>query len=376
MAARGYAAPEVEAAYARAEILSQEVADLSRLAPALYGLGAFYASTAQPGKAREFGHRLHTVADAQRDEDTLIEANVILGIARYLEGDPAAAEGHFDHVLARWDREKHRSHIFVYGQEPGIVSLTMAALARGWLGRIDEAIEFAEEAELRAREVAHPLTLAYTLAGTGILYQSLADIERAENTARDLVTVASEYALPLWLAWGRTVRGWALLARGKVEEGMAEIAAGVAGAEIAHSSVMRIHFLSQLGEAFGRLGFVSDGIAMVEEGFADLELADERVSEAELHRSRGLLHLAGDGESAAAEACFRRGIEVARSQKALLLELRSATALAALLVAEGRPAEARVLLEDVTGRFTQGQGTAVFQDASRLLERIAAGSRS
>jgi ATP/maltotriose-dependent transcriptional regulator MalT len=138
---------------------------------------------------------------------------------------------------------------------------------------------------------------------------------------------------------------------------------------------MRIHFLSQLGEAFGRLGFVSDGLAMVEEGFADLELTDERVSEAELHRSRGLLHLAGDGESAAAEACFRRGIEVARSQQALLLELRAATALAELLVADGRAAEARALLEDVTGRFTQGQGTAVFQDASRLLERISAGSR-
>ena len=151
---------------------------------------------------------------------------------------------------------------------------------------------------------------------------------------------------------------------------MAEITVGMAGAEVAHSSVMKIHFLSQLAAVFGRLGYVNEGITLVEEGFADLEPTDERVSEAELHRSRGLLHLAGKRESVAAEACFRRGIEVARGQQALLLELRSATALAGLLAGEERAEEARVLLEAVTGRFTQGFGTPVLQNASDLLERV------
>jgi tetratricopeptide (TPR) repeat protein len=370
MAARGYAAPEAESAYARAEALSREVADPSRLAPALYGLGAFYASTAQPRKADEFGRRLHAVAEVEGDEDMLIEANVILGIAQYLQGNSGAAEERFAEVLAHWEPETHRGHIFAYGQEPGVVSLTMTALTRGWAGRLDEALACAAEAERRARDVAHPLTLAYTLAGIGILYQLLADVESAERTARELVTVASEHALPMWLAWGRTMRGWALLKRRRADEGMAEITVGIAGADLAHSSVMRVHFLSQVAEEFGALGHVGDGMTMVEEGFAELERTDERVSEAELHRSRGLLYLAGNAGSAAAEACFRRGIEVARGQEALLLELRSATALAELLVGEERAAEARALLEGVIGRFTQGQGTPVLDSASELLEQI------
>ena len=151
---------------------------------------------------------------------------------------------------------------------------------------------------------------------------------------------------------------------------MAEITVGMASAQVAHSSVMKIHFLSQLAEAFGRLGYVSEGVTMVEEGFADLEPTDERVSEAELHRSRGLLHLAVKDESLAAEACFRRGIEVARRQQALLLELRSATALADLLASKERAGEARVLLEEVTGRFTQGLGTPVLRNANDLLDRV------
>ncbi|HEX2045093.1 MAG TPA: AAA family ATPase, partial [Gaiellaceae bacterium] len=375
MAVRGYAAPEAESAYARAEALSREIDDVSRLAPALYGLGAFYASTAQPRKAYEFGRRLHAVAEAETDEDMLIEANVMLGIAQYLRGDPLAADARFEDVLARWRPEKHRAHIFSYGQEPGVVGLTMTSLTRAWAGRIDEALGYAAEAELRGHEVAHPLTLAYTLAGIGLVYQLVGDVDSAERTAGELVATASEHALPMWLAWARTMRGWALLKRGRRDDGMAEIAVGMAGAERAHSSVMRVHFLSQVAEAFGELGHVEEGLAMVDQGFAELERTDERVSEAELHRTRGILLLAGDAGRAAAEPCFRRGIEVARGQQALLLELRSATALAELLVGEKRAPEARALLEDVVGRFTQGRGSPVLESARALLEQVAAGER-
>ncbi|MDQ3874079.1 MAG: hypothetical protein M3322_00810, partial [Actinomycetota bacterium] len=90
------------------------------------------------------------------------------------------------------------------------------------------------------------------------------------------------------------------------------------------------------------------------------------VSEAELHRSRGLLHRA-EGRMLAAETSFRQGIEVARRQRALLLELRSATALAELVLAEGRAGEASGLLRGVLGRFSQGEGVPVLARARRLL---------
>ncbi|MDQ3859272.1 MAG: hypothetical protein M3327_12660 [Actinomycetota bacterium] len=174
----------------------------------------------------------------------------------------------------------------------------------------------------------------------------------------------------MWLAWGRTLRGWALLERGRADEGIAAIAVGIAGAELANSGVMRIHFLSQLAAAFARIGHGSDGSAMVEEGFGALEQTDERVSEAELHRSRRLLHFASNAGSAAAEASFRHGIDVARRQQALLLELRSATALAEVLAGEKRASEARVLLEGVIDRFTQGQGIGVLDRARELLAQL------
>ena len=372
MAARGYAAPEAETAFARAETLSRELGDPSRIGPALYGLGAFYATTAQQGKAHDLGLRLLAVAEEDGDEDALIEANVVLGVAEFLQGNLLEAEAREERALASWKLEKHRGHIFVYGQEPGLVSMTMKALTCAWLGRVDEALHFAREAEAGARELAHPLTLAFTLGSVGILQQVLLDVERVEQTADDLVALTSEYGLPMWLAWGRTLRGWALFERGRGEEGLIEITYGMAAADVARSAVMNIHFQSQLGEEFAKLGYVREGRAMVEEAFAALEPTEERVSEAELHRSRGVLHLLADGDAAEADACFRRGIDVARRQHALLLELRSATALAELWAEQGRVEEARALLGGVTGRFAGGADAPVLRRAGRLLAELSA----
>lgn len=370
MAAKGYASPEAEAAYARAEALSREIDDPARTAQALYGSAAFYLTTSQLDKSQDLGLRLLAMAEAAGDEDALLESDILLAIAEFLQGRLRASEPYVQRALDTWDPEKHRSHIFVYGQEPGAVALSMAALNNGWLGQVEEALRFAEAAQAAAAEIGHPLTFAYTLASVGILYQVLGEIERTEHTAVELVALTKGHKLPMWLAWGRTLHGWALLERGERELGLAEIALGVAGAEVVRSVVMKIHFLSQLAEAFSKHGFVQEGHDMLEQGFALLEETGERVSEAELHRARGVVHLA---ENAAdeAEACFRRGIEVARGQEALLLELRSATALAELWAKDDRVNDARVLLDEITGRFTDGWETPVLLDAVELRKALS-----
>jgi len=91
----------------------------------------------------------------------------------------------------------------------------------------------------------------------------------------------------------------------------------------------------------------------------------ERLFEAELHRLRGEFLLAEDVAAGAdAEACFRRAAATARRQGAAALELRAATSLARL----GRAADARPLLADVYGRFTEGFDTPDLADARAVLD--------
>ena len=69
--------------------------------------------------------------------------------------------------------------------------------------------------------------------------------------------------------------------------------------------------------------------------------------------------------------CFRTAIEIARRQSAKSLELRATTSLARLLATQGRRDEARTMLADIYGWFTEGFDTADLKDAKALLDELS-----
>ena len=74
---------------------------------------------------------------------------------------------------------------------------------------------------------------------------------------------------------------------------------------------------------------------------------------------------------AEAERCFRTAIEIARRQSARSAELRATTSLARLLAKQGRRDEARTMLAEIYGWFTEGFDTADLKDAKALLEELS-----
>ena len=104
-------------------------------------------------------------------------------------------------------------------------------------------------------------------------------------------------------------------------------------------------------------GRVDDALRARDEGFAHAEQYGEGGYLAELRRAKAeLLRLQGD--IAGAEAEFAAAVEYARGQQARSFELRAATGWAQLLIASGRHADARAVLEPVYAWFTEGLGTA------------------
>ncbi|MCI0525965.1 MAG: hypothetical protein L0Y56_00730, partial [Nitrospira sp.] len=72
-----------------------------------------------------------------------------------------------------------------------------------------------------------------------------------------------------------------------------------------------------------------------------------------------------------AETCFRQAIDISRHQSAKSLELRAAMSLARLWQKQGRQAEARQILAEIYGWFTEGFDMADLKEARALLEELS-----
>ena len=128
--------------------------------------------------------------------------------------------------------------------------------------------------------------------------------------------------------------------------------------------------LSLLAAACGKEGQTDDALALVAEALAAVKKGDEHRWEAEIYRVKGELLLASK-ESSEAEPCFRHAIDIARCQSAKSLELRAVVSLSRLLQQQGKNDEARRILAEIYGWFTEGFDTADLKDAKALLEELS-----
>jgi len=130
--------------------------------------------------------------------------------------------------------------------------------------------------------------------------------------------------------------------------------------------------LALLAEAHGQVSQAEAGLAVLTEALTVVEQTGERSYEAEIHRLTGQLLLARSGAPhTEAEACFRRALDVARHQQAKSWELRAAMSLSRLWQRQGKRHDARQVLAEVYGWFTEGFETADLQEAKTLLEELA-----
>ena len=78
------------------------------------------------------------------------------------------------------------------------------------------------------------------------------------------------------------------------------------------------------------------------------------------------------GRAELAEADFREAIALAQKMSAKAWELRATMSLARLLDVQGRRDEARAMLAEIYGWFTEGFDTADLKDAKALLDELNA----
>jgi predicted ATPase len=189
--------------------------------------------------------------------------------------------------------------------------------------------------------------------------------------------LSTAHGLTNFLPYATLWRGRALADQGHYQEGIAQIQKGLAASRLLGAVLGRPLHLCLLAEAYKGAGRLDDAINALAEALAIADEHEIRFYEAEIHRLKGELLLEQNNANAVeAQSCFERAIEIARRQGAKSWELRATMSLARLLAKQGKCDEARAMLAEIYGWFTEGLDTADLKDARALLDELNAQATS
>jgi tetratricopeptide (TPR) repeat protein len=334
MLSRGFAAPEMEANYARLFELCNQCGEtaIEQLFWAYWGLWTYYEVRAIYPRAEEIGKRALEVAERVNDAGLLVGAHAALGAARLMRGALDEARHHFEAGAALYDMKAHAPLALFFGQDGG-------AMCISWLTWVFAHQGDAEALEARARqslalayELRQPSTQGFVEAVVAAAYNAIGQYDLGEQHARKLIEIADEQGFPHWQAQGRATCGWAVQGRGNTDEAARLIREGLDAYLGTGTRAARTYFNGALIAAEIARGHLDEARALLDETYAFVDEGDERFYLAELYRLEGRLILAQGGAAARERAreCLIRARDLAREQGARTFELRAAQDIAGL----------------------------------------------
>ena len=152
---KGFGAPEVGAAYARALELCRQ-AEERDVIPVLRGLWEFYelrAASADLETALELADRCLRLARAANDPELLLVAHDISGDTRVCLGEFVAAREYLEQAIALYDPQRHRAHAYLHGYDTGVFCRMLNGLVLWYLGYMDRSLESSNRAVALARSL-------------------------------------------------------------------------------------------------------------------------------------------------------------------------------------------------------------------------------
>jgi tetratricopeptide (TPR) repeat protein len=345
---------------------------MSQLFPVQFELTLFHMCSAHHRAAQAVATDFIKLARAADDPVALHAALCVMGVSSYWLGEFEIANSYFEEGMSFFSPERHRDVAFIYEPDPTAGSLGYWGYTLWSLGYPDQALQRTERMLGLAQELTllHPSSLAMSLGHAATVHSLRGEASMALARAEAGLALANEHGLRAWKAIHRTIICAVLSGEGR--EGILKLQDAVNAYWATGFRVMNSAMFASLALAFGERAQFDEAERAMDEAFSFIEEADERAYEAEVHRLKGELLLMQDASHAArAEECFRGAIEIARRQRAKSWELRATISLAGLLVKDRRREEARAMLAEIHGWFTEGFDTADLKGAKALLEELS-----
>ncbi len=208
VATKGYGAEHLERTCSRALALCDAVGDVPEKVFALFGLWMFHVVRANHAQSLELAQRFDGYAQASGDDDLLVEADLINGIACFFVGRHADSTARFDACLARYVPARHADHAFRFGQDPSVIARSYLSWIRWLRGDERRSLGISAQAVESARSLEHPLTLSFALTFAAWLHAYRGDLDAARRHADETAALCAGFGIQVFLAHARVVQAW------------------------------------------------------------------------------------------------------------------------------------------------------------------------
>jgi tetratricopeptide (TPR) repeat protein len=343
------------------------------LFPVLRGLASLYNFRSELAKARQLSQRMLDLAERLNDVDMKIEALVVAGYNLSFGGNPRLGLELMDRGIALSDSLRRPVQRLGIGPSPAVVGRNVSALFLWAGGYPDRARHRAGEAIAVAQRLNHPYSLTYAQFHHGLLYMWLRDYETARTSAEAVVELGESYGFRIWSAVGSCLRGAALVNIGEAAEGLSLIEQGLeAYRGLRTPPVFWPLLLHLCAGAYGAASRPEDGLPLLNEAIAvdKSNSSDSLAPEFLILKGDLLLALSSDN-TVETESLYQSALNSAGVVSAAMVELQAAMRLSRLWQSQGKPEQAREVLNAAYSRITEGFTTADMKDAAALLDALS-----
>ncbi len=296
---KGYAAPQVEKVFSRANMLCRNVREISVKFPIMAGLWRYYYIRGNLVEARQLADQLQALVDAQ-SKDTLlrIEADRIMGCTLFWLGEFAPADRYLQAGLPAI-REAATTQVYAgqdYSQDPLVANLSNAALVKWFLGEQAVALELTQESIALARAIQHPFSIAYALIFSAIVYELAGDQKQARQLTDEALRISGQYGFSFWSAFGDMMHAW-LTRNGDLSAALRSFEAALASFRQSGGVLAQTYFLSLLAQMYLQAARHDMADATIEMALAVALEHQEKYFYPELLRIKVLIAEAAGGDA-------------------------------------------------------------------------------
>jgi class 3 adenylate cyclase/predicted ATPase/energy-coupling factor transporter ATP-binding protein EcfA2 len=372
LALKGWGGPEVWTSLHPALGLAKSLGRHDALLPIYWGLWSNVLDQGRVAASLDWANETLVMAEASGEPALFILGHWAACVTHFWRGDVIQSRVHGDRMLALYRAEQHRHLTNFTNQDPQTSVGLHTSLGSWLLGYPDRAVHESEVNETHARQLGQPFNLGATLIVGGLLWDCrcepmslLARVEEGEQ-------LGHVHSLPFISdVLAQIMKGVAWLRAGRLAEGIPQLRSAMETRNVYGGELWMPYWRAVLAEGLALNSDPAGGLRLIEESLAQIVRPgwESRWSLAETLRLKGWMLLL-QSDRASAEENYFASLDVAREQQAKSWELRTSTSLARLWQQQGKRREARTMLAEIYGWFTEGFDTKDLQEAKALLDQL------